>query len=29
VPNKAELWNMYQKVYKDNPTWLEAIKGYF
>jgi hypothetical protein len=29
LPAKAELWAMYQKVYKDKPTWLEAIKGYF
>jgi hypothetical protein len=29
LPDKAELWGMYKKVYEDNPTWLEAIKGYF
>lgn len=29
VPTKAELWDMYKEVYKDKPTWLEAIKGYF
>jgi hypothetical protein len=29
VPTKQELWAMYKEVYKDKPTWLEAIKGYF
>lgn len=24
-----KLWKMYQKVYKDHPAWLEAIKPYF
>jgi hypothetical protein len=29
APTKRELWAMYKEVYKDKPTWLEAIKGYF
>jgi hypothetical protein len=24
-----DLWDTYQKVYKDHPHWLEAIKPYF
>jgi hypothetical protein len=23
------LWEMYEKVYRDYPRWLEAIKPYF
>lgn len=25
----ADVWAMYQKVYKDQPNWLKAIEGYF
>ncbi|MBK9260603.1 MAG: hypothetical protein IPM54_12365 [Polyangiaceae bacterium] len=25
----ADVWQMYQKVYKDYPSWLTAIEGYF
>ncbi len=24
-----ELWQVYQKAYKDSPAWLDAIEGYF
>jgi hypothetical protein len=27
--DKQQLWELYQQVYKKNPTWLEAIKPYF
>ncbi len=29
LPTKAEVWQMYQKVYAKYPNWLEAIKGHF
>jgi hypothetical protein len=29
MPTKAEVWAMYQEVYKDQPNWLKAIEGYF
>lgn len=29
VPEPAELWAMYQQVYKDYPNWLKAIERYF
>ncbi|MBK9260608.1 MAG: hypothetical protein IPM54_12390 [Polyangiaceae bacterium] len=29
MPHKAEVWAMYQEVYKDYPNWLKAIEGYF
>jgi hypothetical protein len=25
----ADVWQMYQEVYKDQPNWLRAIEGYF
>lgn len=25
----ADVWSMYQEVYRKHPDWLEAIKGYF
>jgi hypothetical protein len=27
--NPAELWSMYQEVYKNKPYWLKAIESYF
>ena len=24
-----EIWKVYQKAYRDNPAWLDAIEGYF
>jgi hypothetical protein len=29
ILDKHQLWDLYQQVYKKNPTWLEAIKPYF
>jgi hypothetical protein len=29
VENAQQLWKAYEKVYKDFPSWLEAIKPYF
>ena len=29
ITNLAQLWSMYEKVYKRHPEWLDAIKSYF
>ena len=29
APSKAQVWAMYQDVYKDRPNWLKAIARYF
>lgn len=29
IPNKQQLWEIYQRAYETHPEWLEAIKGYF
>jgi len=26
---KKNLWEIYQKVYKDHPHWLKTIEDYF
>jgi hypothetical protein len=28
-PTLDEIWQVYQKVYKDCPHWLDAVKSYF